>query len=62
MRASEGGHLKIVEKLLKSGADMNLKTNSQQTAVMIAIQNDRLKVVDKLLKSGMNIDQKDNNE
>ena len=27
MGASEGGHLKIVEKLIKSGADMNLKTN-----------------------------------
>jgi serine/threonine-protein phosphatase 6 regulatory ankyrin repeat subunit B len=54
MSASQNGHLKVVELLLKQQADPNIQTKNGYTALMSASQNGHLKVVELLLKQQAN--------
>ncbi|KAI9511648.1 ankyrin repeat-containing domain protein [Russula earlei] len=44
-RAAEGGHLKILELLLRSGADVNIRKTNDKTAIDLALDSGRLDVV-----------------
>ena len=50
--ASKGGHSKVVQILLKEGADPKIQTKDGWTALMYASQNGHSKVVQILLKGG----------
>lgn len=50
--ASDGGFLKIIDYLIKAGADIDL---GQLTALMIAAEKGHLRIVQYLLNSGANV-------
>ena len=54
-RASENGDLKIVNMLLKHGAQINYKDRLSQTALHMAVKNRHESVVDLLLLKGAKV-------
>ncbi|CAL5354994.1 unnamed protein product [Camellia sinensis] len=57
--ASSSGNVEIVEILLSSGADVNLKNNGGRTALHYAASKGWLKIAEILLSHGANINLKD---
>jgi len=58
--AAEKGHTTIVDSLLKSGADPNIKNNYGNTALILAAEEGQTAIVGSLLKSGADPNIKDN--
>ncbi|EGT53753.1 hypothetical protein CAEBREN_29354, partial [Caenorhabditis brenneri] len=52
--AAEGGHLEIVEELVRAGADLNFEQD-ERTAMMRAARNDHFEVVQFLVNKGASI-------
>ena len=57
--AARGGHLKVVEYLVKYGANIDLKDNLGRTALMWAARYGHVEVVKYLLENGASIDLQD---
>lgn len=57
MKASEGGNIEIVNLLLDNNADVNVKTNWNKTAWMIALKNKQYEVFYKLIDKGAEVPQ-----
>ena len=54
MYAAGNGHLGIVKKLIKAGADVNLVIK-QTTVLQIALNNGKFKCIKSLIKAGANV-------
>jgi GTPase SAR1 family protein len=61
MKASHAGHTKVVELLLKHGANINLQDNNGYHSLMAASQSNNSDVVKVLLNHGADVNLKDNN-
>ena len=55
MWASERGHQPVVQKLLASGAGVNLQNSEGYTPLMLAVKRGRTETVKTLLSSGADI-------
>ncbi|XP_031622771.1 GA-binding protein subunit beta-1-like [Contarinia nasturtii] len=53
--AAKKGYLRIVELLLKAGADINIQTNDKQTSLYIATSAGHEDVVSMLLEKGADV-------
>lgn len=53
-RAASGGHLEVIELLLKSGATVDLPSGEGYTALFMAVISNRLEIVKRLLQAGAN--------
>jgi ankyrin repeat protein len=60
INASENGHRKVVQALLKMGVDVNAKNKDGWTALMVASFNGHLEVMQALLAKGADINAKRN--
>ena len=60
MLAAANGHTKIIDTLLRAGANVNAKDNNGGTALMNAARCGRTETVNALLKAGADIHAKDN--
>ncbi len=60
--ASQNGHIKVVDALIKAGADLNYIStcNARGTALMSAIRDRHIEVINALIKAGAEIDIKAN--
>ncbi len=58
--AAHCGHLEIVKELIKSGADVNAKSNNSNTALMGAAVYGDLEIIKELINSGADINAKNN--
>lgn len=54
------GHGKIVDELLKNGADINIQNKDGETPAFMAIKNGREDVAEKLFKINANVNLKNN--
>ena len=61
MRASNIGYTDIVEKIISSGADVNIKNGNGVTALMFASLNGHTDIVKKIISSGADVNIKDGN-
>ncbi|ACE05786.1 hypothetical protein Aasi_0363 [Candidatus Amoebophilus asiaticus 5a2] len=59
-KAADKGYIKLVEKLVELGADIDLKDNYGNTALHQAAGKGCIKLVEKLVELGADIDLKDN--
>ncbi|XP_064640528.1 GA-binding protein subunit beta-2-like isoform X2 [Lineus longissimus] len=58
--AAHRGNMKMVEKLVTAGADVNAKTPMGRTALHVAAARGNGKIIDLLLEKGANINETDN--
>ena len=61
MKASENGHVQLVEELIKFGANMNLRNLLHDTALIYAAKEGNLNCVQKLIDMGANVNIQDVN-
>ena len=55
MLASQAGHVDLVEKLIEAGANMNIQSNSADTALIFATKENKINCVKKLTELGANV-------
>jgi ankyrin repeat protein len=53
--ACRGGHVSVVEELVKAGADVNLKGNKKHTPLIAACGGGYVSVVEELVKAGVDV-------
>ena len=58
--AASKGYIKIIEQLLRKGANINANNNYGNTALIIATQNNYINIVNLLVKRGANLDFQNN--
>ena len=56
LAASEEGHIKVCELLIKHGADVNHEDEDGMSPVEIAKQNENTELCEKLIKYGAKVD------
>lgn len=59
MISASAGHQSIVEKLVKSGADLNASNSTGQTALHYASSKDRLAIAKYLIDNGSHVNSRD---
>jgi ankyrin repeat protein len=57
---SRNGHLKVVQELLKAGADVEKGSNKGSTPLIFAAENGHLDIVEELLLAGVDFDKGNN--
>ena len=62
MKASEIGFIPIIEVLLKSGANVNLRDLNGETALMKAVRTGIIPAIELLLKAGANLNLQNNSK
>jgi len=60
MDAAAEGALDILEDLINAGADLNIKSKSGQTALILAVGQQNEEIAARLIKAGASIDEEDN--
>lgn len=61
-QAAYGGHVEVVEMLLKAGATVDLRCGEGETALFMAVYKNRADVVQRLLEAGANASLKVNGD